>query len=476
MALGSVSNVFPNSRPSGLPVDIVDQIVQARSRQVLAPIEGDIKLAEVRKDAYTALNTQLVNLYKAADALNTSSKFRSTAATSTNEDVATGLASSGAQTGTYSFSVTTLAEAHRQIVGVEDAEAGVNEGITDADKSSLIEDGVTLSFYHQGTEYSYTTDSDTTLNSLASEISSADNGVSAQALNIGTSDDPKYVLSLKSQETGGGTKQITTDAEGTSTGVSLSSTLFAGETTEQEATQAGLDASFSMDGVSFTRSSNEVDDVISGVTVNLKSQGDAQIVVSLGRAQITSKVSALVSAYNAMEEFYDKNASYNESTDKAGVLQGDSIARRAASSIDAIFRDAVPGTQDNAYQYLTDVGITFKGDGSVEFDTETFQDALAEDADAVAALFVGENGVAGRLRSTLSGYTDTYDGILADKMESLEDKIGDLNEDYDEAVEDLESYRDRLSWKYTNMEKAVLKYQSIQEQLTSIVDTWTQDD
>lgn len=476
MALGSVSNAYPNGRPSGLPVDIVDQIVQARSQQILTPIDANIQLAEIHKDAYTALNSQLVNLHKTADALNTSSEFKATSATSTDMDVVAGSASSGAQTGTYSISVTNLAEAHRHIVGVDDVDAGVNTGIADADDSGLIEDGTTVAFFHEGTEYTYTTDGDTTLNSLASEINEADNGVSAEALNIGTSDDPQYVLSLKSQETGAGTQQITTDEAGTSTGVTLSATLFTGETSEQEAAQSGQDAAFSVDGVAFTRSSNKVEDVISGITVNLQSAGDAQITVSLGQAKITSKVSALVSAFNAMETFYDENASYNQATDKGGVLQGDSIARGAESRVDAIFRDAVPGTQDNAYQYLTDVGITFKEDGSLEFDTEAFQEALAEDPDAVAALFVGEDGVAGRLRSTLRGYTETYDGILADKMANLEDEIQDLNEDYDEAAEDLESYRDRLSQKYTNMEKAILKYQGIQDQLSSMIDTWNQED
>jgi flagellar hook-associated protein 2 len=472
MALGSVSNAFPNGRPSGLPVDIVDQIVQAKSQQRLTPIQYDINEAENEKDAYSALNSKLVGLYKAADSLNTSSEFNPTSAASTDTDVATASASSGTPTGTYSVSVSTLAEAHRLVVGVQDAGDGVNTGISDAAKSSLIESGVTLSLYHEGTVYSYTTDADTTLNSLAAEINSADNGVSAQALNIGTADAPQYVLSLKSQETGDGTKQITTDVAGTATGVTLSSTLFAGETTEQETTQCGQDAVFTVDGLGFSRSSNAITDVISGVTLNLKDQGEAQINVTLGKAQITSKVGALVSAFNAVETFYDNNASYDQTTGVGGILLGDSIARGAEMRIDTIFREPVPGTVDNTYQYLSEVGIEFKEDGTLEFDSEAFQEALENDPEAVAALFVGENGAAGRLCSSLQAYTDTYDGILSARMKALENDIDELNLEYSEEQAYLEDYRERLSWKYTNLEKAVLKYQSLQEQLESILDMW----
>ncbi|WP_162508105.1 flagellar cap protein FliD N-terminal domain-containing protein, partial [Desulfothermus okinawensis] len=165
MALGSIYNAYPNGRPSGLPDDIVDQLVHVKQLQLLTPIEQDIQSEQARKDNYTSLSSKLIDLYQAADNIDTSSSFLTKSASSSDEDVASATVSNSAHTGTHSLTVNHLAKAHHLIIGVDDGDpaTGVTQGIPEPDNATLIEDGITLSFYHNGTLYSYTTDSNTTL-------------------------------------------------------------------------------------------------------------------------------------------------------------------------------------------------------------------------------------------------------------------------------------------------------------------------
>jgi len=474
MALGSIYNAYPNGRPSGLPDDIVDQLVQVKQLQLLTPIQQDIQNEQAREDNYTSLSSKLVDLYKAADKIDTTSSFLSKTAISSDEIVLTADASNSAHTGNYTVTVNNIAKAHHLIIGVDDGNSsnGVTKGISDPEDANLIKDDVTISFYHNGREYSYKTDSKTTLTKLANEISNGDNGVYAQVTNIGTQESPQYVLSLLSETTGSGKNQITTDSNGTITGITLSDDLFSTGATEQEDAQAGEDASLNVDGVDYTRSSNEIDDIIEGVTLNIKNTGTANIKVSLDIDDITNKVKSLVDAYNNFDQFMDENASYDLENKKAGALLGDSIARTAQNNIRSIVSGIVPETADNEYQYLSQIGIKYNDDGQLTFDEITFKKALSSNPDDVLALFTGENGVATRLKNAISSYTDSSSGIITKTIRSIKNKINDLEDKYSEAQEDVQDYEEQMVKKYSNLEEVVLKYKAIQEQLDSYIEQW----
>jgi len=474
MALGSIYNAYPNGRPSGLPNDIVDQLVQVKQLQLLTPIQQDIQNEQAREDNYTSLSSKLVDLYKAAYKIDSTSSFLTKTATSSDENILEADASNTAHTGNYTVAVNNIAKAHHLIIGVDDgnSSSGVTKGISNPDDANLIKDNVTLSFYHNGREYSYKTDSKTTLTKLASEISNDDNGIYAQVTNIGTQESPQYVLSLLSETTGSGKNQITTDSNGTTTGITLSDDLFTTGATEQENAQAGEDASLNVDGVDYTRSSNEIDDIIEGVTINIKNTGTANITVSLDIDDITNRVKSLVDAYNNYDQFMDENASYDLEKKKAGALLGDSIARSAQNNIRSIVSGAVPDTSGNAYQYLSQIGIQFNDNGQLTFDEYAFRNELNSHPDDVAALFTGDNGVATRLKNSISSYTDSSSGIITKTIRSIKDKINDLNDEYSEAQEDLKDYEEQMVKKYSNLEEIVLKYKAIQEQFDSYVEQW----
>ncbi len=474
MTLGSIYDAYPNGRPSGLPTDIVDQLVQVKQYQLLTPIQDEINKVSQEKDTYSSLDSQLVNFYKAVSALKDNEDFDVYSTSVADSSIVSATASSDAHSGTYNIDVLNIAKAHNLLIGVDDGNSttGVTLGISDPNDASLIQDGVTLSFYHNGKEYSYTTDSDTTLSSLAEAINKDDNGVYASVINIGDDTNPQYILSLKTEDTGTGTHQITQDAGGTTLGVNLSDTLYAGQTTEQETAQAGEDAQLTVDGVTYSRSSNEISDVIEGVTLNLQGTGSTTISVENDLSSITQLVQNMVTTYNAFDKFMDDNASYDPDTKKAGPLLGDSIARTIQNNIRSILASPVTGTESNAYQYLSQVGITFNEDGTLDFDSSKFQQALEDHFNDVKALFTGDNGIATQLANALSSYTDASNGIIPTTINNIEKKIEDLNEQYQDAQQEVQDYEERMVKKYSALEQAVIKYKSIQQTLESYIEIW----
>ncbi len=78
---------------------------------------------------------------------------------------------------------------------------------------------------------------------------------------------------------------------------------------------AGADASIIVDGVTTTSADNTVDDVISGVTLNLlKTDADTTITLNIDRDldAIMEKISAFVDAYNEVTSYIQQQQSYDE--------------------------------------------------------------------------------------------------------------------------------------------------------------------
>lgn len=462
MDIGSVSNIWMDGRPSGLPEDIEDQLAEVKRQQLVTPIQNKIDTVTTTRKALAGLDKQVVSLLETVNSLNSEDAFNARSACSSSQDVVTVSAESGASQGTYSLEVTAKATAHTEIVGISDGTPGnkLVNGLTDHEDPDLIADGVQVSFDHQGSSFSYNTDEDSTLSSLAEAIDSDENGVLASVTNVGTTESPEYVLLLKSQTTGAGEQAISNlSADG----------LFEGQTTETEETQSGQNAEFTMDGVQYTRASNSLDDIISGVSISIQEQGETEVTVTQDTQSTVSLVENFVSAFNATKESIDTKTAYNQEEETSGPLIGSSIVNRLDSNLSQMILEPITGTSDNAYQYLSQVGVQFTQDGTLELDSQVLNTAMEENPEDVQALFTGDNGIAKRMTEDIGAYTNDTDGMITYKLESLDHRLEGLQEDLNEAEEDSQEYLERMVHKYTAMEQAIMRYQSMEEEVNAMI-------
>ncbi|ACV67927.1 flagellar filament capping protein FliD [Desulfohalobium retbaense] len=466
MALGSVSGVYLGGRPSGLPDNLVEQLVSARQQQKITPINQDINEVDDRISLFQSLESKVASLEDTLGDLQDSSDFEEAKVSSSN-DQALSVAQNGApQSGSYTVEVDTLAQADVQLVGLDDGTTtGVDTGIADTTDASLVED-VTFEFDHNGSTHSFDT-TGKSLQALADEINASDAGVQAYTANIGTQDDPEYALSLKSDTPGGGVDDLISN---------ISGNLF-GTSTTTENSMAGQDAAFSVDGVSYTRSSNTIEDVIPGVSMTLNENFAGQVSVGVEKdtEAIEKKVSAFVSAFNDVRSFISSKSSYSEDDDTAGGLLGSSLAGRLEMSMANLAIDSFAALSGNTYDRLPEIGVELQRDGTLALDSAKFQEAMETNGQDVASLFTEDGGVADKMQSLLGGYTDSIDGSLTYKLESLNNQMSRLEDDKQDAYNSIESYRDRLVDKYTAMETQIRQYQQMQESITSLTLSFNKD-
>ena len=157
-------------------------------------------------------------------------------------------------------------------------------------------------------------------------------------------------------------------------------------------TTAGQDANVIIDGVAVSRSTNIIDDVISGVTIDLlrvESGKTVNLTVSRDTDSIKSSVNDFITAYNSIIEFINQEFTFDEDANSSGVLAGESTLY----SIKSIIQSTITSSNNllpsgsNAFSLI---GITSDKNGKLSLKDSTFLSEINSDFNAVMRLFIAE--------------------------------------------------------------------------------------
>lgn len=406
MASVSVSGIG-----SGLDIkSLVDQLVAAERTPVETRLNTKEATVQARLSAYGMLKSALSSFQSTASGLADASAFLGLKATSSDSSVVSASASSSAIAGNYSIEVSTLATTHSiaskaftdtaTVVGTGSLtfqfgtyDSGGNTFTPNSDKSIQVVD-IT----------------DGSLVGIRDAVNNANVGISASIVNDGSG----YRLVFRSDDSGAAnsikvTVSDSTDANNTDDAglsqLAYDPTGALGSGKNMSQTVAAVDASFSVNGLPITSSSNQVTSVIEGVTLDLKNTtSGTPVSVSVARdtSSITSKVQSFVTSYNDMIKTINSLTSYNASNGSAGILLGDSIARNVTSQIRDLLSSTVTGLTGN-YTSLTNIGITTQAGGTLKLDETKLSSALTSDYSVVGKLFAA----IGTTDDSLVSYVDS---------------------------------------------------------------------
>jgi len=310
-----------------------------------------------------------------------------------------------------------------------------------------------------------------TLEDVRNAINAAGVGVSASVINTGIGSAP-FRLNLTSEltgedgrflvDTGGFDLGLTTLDEGNDSRVFFGS--------DNAAT-----------GVLLTSSSNQLDGVVQGVTIDLLSSStdSVEISVSTDTGTIESKVQEFVDAFNNVIEGIDFRTRYDDETEERGILLGDGTLLNLRSAMFSNIRkenDGFTGAVDS----LSQAGINVGSGGKLEFDAERFREAYAADPQAVEDLFsrqtldtIDDNdpntidepfftelSVLGQIEAFAESYVTSIGGVLQNRSDSLDAQIK-LQEDRIESIQKgLDNKRVILQRQFLAMEQAIGAFQS----------------
>ncbi|KAA3612143.1 MAG: flagellar hook protein [Calditrichaeota bacterium] len=161
-------------------------------------------------------------------------------------------------------------------------------------------------------------------------------------------------------------------------------TLDFGELTETTAGRdmelvTGVDALVEVDGATFSRESNSITDLISGVSLNLVSaKTDTTVTLAIDRdvEEVKGKIQGFVDAYNSIITIISEQQSYDsENEETGGILFGDGTLRSVKSDLVTQVLASVTGIT-SSYTTLGLIGINLQDDGSLKIDNDELTDLL----------------------------------------------------------------------------------------------------
>lgn len=430
---------------SGIDTEgIIDALMQV-ARQPINLAESKKSSLNSKLSAYGTLSSQLSQLRTAAMALDSESDFRALSANSADESKLTAVASSGAVPGSYALRVNTLASIERTY----------SDTFATKDTTGLFGSGLLSIQVGSDPAVDVTIDASDTLETVAQKIN--DSGVAASASIV--YDGADYRLVVMGDQTGAA--HGITFTEG--------GTLTLGVSNLANEAQAATDASVTLDGIDFSSATNQLTEMIPGLTIDLHATTGADTValsVAVDADAMAAKVQTFVDKYNQMANYLRGQFSYSGSA-RTDTLMGDSTARGIRSRLQGIIASEVPGLS-GAYTTLGSVGVSSDKDGSLTFDSSKFKTALASDPSGVLELFahddgddnLDEDGIAVRMTNALDAILQDPDGVLETRRDGLQDSIRAADNRIDELTRRLDGYEAMLRKQFTAMEQAMAEFQN----------------
>jgi len=368
--------------------DIINKMVSLEARS-MDLVEAKKQIEEQKLASFKELKNRLQTFKSVVTTLNTESRFIvnksvfSNNSSSDNNKVVDITTTSSATSGTYSLVVDNLATETKIISnGFANTTSELENGrvkVTSGSASSTITINST----------------NNSLDGLRLAINNLGLDVKASFLNDG--DDTVPVRLLISGNLTGATGAVTMSYSKDS--------IYPVDEISFTTTQEAKNASFSIDGVSISKSSNTVSDVISGAALKLQSAGSGTISLSTDTDAITTKVSDFVDEYNEVSLFLNEQLALDTDTEQTGVLFGNF----AVQNLQQIFRSSISSKVTGitgAYTYLSQIGISTKSDGTLILDTDKLSEALIDDIQNVSQLFSS--------RGTVTHSSVTYVGFTSD--------------------------------------------------------------
>ncbi|KTG16099.1 hypothetical protein AUR63_04465 [Guyparkeria sp. XI15] len=396
-------------------------------------------------------------LSSAAFDLRSLDTFRTRSVSSSNEDILTATASPGTALGKYQVEVGQLATAQKQAsTGFADSTATVGSGQLTFDTSS--------------SSFSVAVAAGDSLADIRDKVNNASTNDSVRASILNVDDgaggtEARLVFSASETGTANAVTVTATDDDGNNTDAAGLSQLASANLTELTAAQ---DAQLTVDGMAVTSSTNVVEGVVEGMTLNLNQAEpgtQVEVAVESDNAPVLEALNNFVEKYNALNSTYRGLTSYDAETEQGGVLQGDATANGINRGLRSLLGDNMgTGTIDN----LSEIGIQIDSEGKMTLDESVTENALNSDSQAVKDFLTDPaDGVSQQVDELLKPYL-SFDGIFDNRTDSLNRSIDRIDDQRAALDRRMENYQESLTKQFTAMDKIVQNIQSSASYLSRI--------
>ncbi|HQT00023.1 MAG: flagellar hook protein [Hydrogenophilales bacterium 16-64-46] len=439
-------------------IDVPSLVAQLMvvERQPVETLNTKISATEASISSWGSLSSLLSTFQTATQTL--ASSLEKLAASSSDTSAYTAVADSSAIPGSYSVSVSQLAQAQNLVTaGQASGTAAIGDGapttltfdlgtISGGTLTDGVYSGASFVSNGDGTASIVIDSSNNTLEGIRDAINAAGIGVVATIVNDGSG--TPYRLTLSSAETGA-SSSIKISVSGGDGSIDALLGYDPAGTQNLTQTLAAQNAELTVNGIPIVSASNTVSEPIQGVTLTLKNVTTTAATLTIDRDidAINTAVESFVEAYNALNAQIKSSSIYGTEDTTAGALSGDSTLRSLQEQLRNVFNTATSG---GVLTQLAEIGISFQKDGSLAYDSTQLEAAIATNFDDVLNLLTSSTGFLTRLDDWADSTLD-IDGLISQRTQNLKDKVSDYNDQIDLLEIRLEAIETRYTREYTNL-------------------------
>ncbi len=440
MAAGTLSTLGIGSK-GALSYDIIDQLKEADTSAIIKPIENKIELNQLKQDKLDELKKLVTSLNNQVVAMSDPTLYNAKETTLTGNSITVNTTSK-AKAGSHTLEINNLATHD-----IKQSQTGY------AYDGALMGAGTMTLEIGEGSEkktYTIEVKSTDSIKDVAKRISEETDGkIEASLINVdGTY---RYHLVLKSAETGA------------SNNITVS-----GDYNFDQVGEGAKDASFTFDGIAVTRASNQVDDLVEGLEITLEKAGTTNITIKEDNSKLIEGMEKFVEEYNKLVQGFTESTKFNKDQKTAGLFQGNSAIRSAASMI----KDALILASEGG-KTIGDFGLEQQRDGTLKFNKSDFEAKLKEDPKSVENFFRGtdgRNGAFNRLESAVFDIKTSSNGVLKSLAKNLDDDATRLQEQQEAAQKRLDDRYSIMARKFAAYDSVIAKLNSQGDTLTAMID------
>ncbi|MGL3209779.1 flagellar filament capping protein FliD [Bradyrhizobium sp. BR 1433] len=381
----SASTVTTTGTTNSTSIDW-DALIEAEVNAKLAAatsITTTITANQAKITVYQSLQTELSTLATGLSSLSTSiinsiatNAFATRAATiSSTGDVSASSAlnmsvNSGSATGDHTLQITQLATAQK-VIGSSQSSSSTALGLSGTFSLGL----------SGGTSTAISITSGMSMQDIVDTINAQTSTTNVQASIVQVSSG-SYEMVLT------GTQDAADIAYSSTSGDNILNKLGVTDTSGAftDVLQKSQSAEFTLDGIALTRNTNDISDVLSGVTFDLlqptPSGTSLNISIETDTSQITSALQTFVTNYNAFRDQVIAQSAQNSDGTAASsaVLFGDSTMRDLMTQLQQVLSGTVGGMT------MADLGLSFNENNELQLDTGTLSTVLTQNLAGVTQL------------------------------------------------------------------------------------------
>ena len=231
-----------------------------------------------------------------------------------------------------------------------------------------------------------------------------------------------------------------------------------------------LNGAIDLDGIIYTSDTNQVDDIIDGVTITLNRTSETSEDFSIERDVETfiDEIESFVSSYN------DALAFIKEETNElsSSGIREDSLLRFRYDTFRRQLREDLAysvNTVPTEFKRLTDIGFSVEYDGTLALtDEAALARALNDDPEAVRNLLDSEDGVLTRLKGRIDDFTSNR-GVLDDSRSRFASQITTVKTEISSVENHLEDREKQLRREYNLLENRLTFFETQQQSLYQLL-------